>query len=76
MYQYTESDPPSKYDLIETRHGYCKHCEANVEIVEVDHGIGRGEAWGRPFVHIDMQDECVVCGSTDLEGERAEECDE
>lgn len=52
---------------------WCPCCQANVETVKRDCGIGRDDAYGRTIIHYDWRDTCVVCGDDNLEGARSEE---
>ena len=33
----------------------CPECKEHCQVVEVDFGIGRGEAWGVPFIDVNKQ---------------------
>lgn len=59
-----------------SRRAWCCSCEANVDVAKVDCGIGSYEYWGYKGHHVDMRDECVVCGSESLEETRCEEDEE
>lgn len=52
---------------------YCRFCEANVDTVRKDCGIGSYEYWGAHGRHVDMRNTCIECGYDDLEGAHTED---
>lgn len=75
VYQQMAPLPDDTYEPdyeSDTKYGYCRECECNVQTVKMDFGIGSYEYWGCKGVHTDVRQVCPSCEG-EVEDERAEE---